>query len=239
MATKKEVKKPIKRQTKSPLSIEEQINKNPLYMKVCQSSASCESEKKLTDLGDMTANICTQCLHIFGWELKTVEKPVKEKPVKKAAVKPEIEEAVVVSETKDDAVERAAEELRKTFEAVDSMGIGEVPKPVAPKVEKKQEVAVKEFEDDDFDMEFAEPKVSEDAFAIMDISIVSTTEVALICETHSQKARFKVITTTSEEKVKMIQASPEKVIGKKAKISFKGLDEKGRPKEAEYISFAK
>jgi len=223
-------------------SVEEKINKNSLYMKVCESSASCDAEKKLTDLGNMTAKICTQCLHIFEWEIKTVEKP--EKAVKPKAdtkkAKEEIEEAQVINESKEDIIEKNAEEMRKSFAEIDAMGIDNVsvPVPTSPK-ENTKKSSVKEFEDDDFDMEFSETKVTEDVFSIVNISIVSQTEVGLICETHNQKARFKVITTTSPEKVKIIQASPEKVIGKKAKVSFKGLDEKLRPIEPLYISFSK
>ena len=51
MAKKKEVKKE---------SIEEKLNKNPLYMKVCEDSSTCEKGTKEVDLGDMIAWVCPQ-----------------------------------------------------------------------------------------------------------------------------------------------------------------------------------
>ena len=234
-----------KKKTEPKVStMEEKINLNPLYMKICESSSACPAEKKLSDLGNMTILVCTQCFHIFKWQAVVAEKPEKpekpkvEKVAKTKAVETVVAEAVIVDD-QDEAIRKNAEDIQKSFAEVDAITSAK-PKPIpAP-------VAVMEIiKDDEEDFgafeEKEEVKVeeTEGVFDILDFNIISETEINLICNTGNNKTRFLVKTTTSAEKVKVITAKPEVLKGKKAKVAFKGRDEKNRPIAPDFLGLAK
>jgi hypothetical protein len=216
-------------------------------MNLCNNSSTCKSKQETKKIGNTTVNSCTQCFHIISWyteEEEVVEeekidiKPVIVKTIE--AVKAPVIEAAVVKKVdvkeenyiNDDEIEKNAKNLRESFKEIDKITVK------ADVLTSNKSVDLS-FDDKDFDEEFDKPILQEAVFEIVDFAIISTTEVALICNNQSSKVRFKVVTTTSEAKVNVIKENPEKIKGKGAKISFTGLDEKNRPVNPEYVGFAK
>jgi hypothetical protein len=174
---------------------------------------------------------------------KKAEKPVVAKVISEPTpevldIEIEGEVTPVVSEKVDPQedlqIKKNAEEMKNAFASIDKL--------VSTSGLNKSEITevVKGLDDDynPFEDGNAQEKAEEN-FVIKDFKPVSDEEVDLICDTLNGKNRFKVRVTTSPEKIKMIVNNPTKIIDKKAKVEFKGYDDKGRPIDPVYLGFAK